>query len=74
VVVLEGDIVALVVVVKAASEYHWIVDPAAQVPVKVADEPLQILGAFKPVGATGSGLIITGTLAVLRHPFPTVYK
>jgi hypothetical protein len=50
-------------VLNAASENHCILDPAAQVPVNIAELPAQILGAFIPVGAEGVGVTVTAVEA-----------
>ena len=56
--------------------YHWIIEPAAHVPAKVVELPLQMLGAFNAVGAAGIGVTVTlvlvpadlqAVLAVLIH-------
>ena len=66
-----GLTVLPVIVVKAASVYHCNVLPLAHVAFNVAEEPKQILGALRPVGARGNGVTITlvSTAALLQAVF-----
>ena len=43
--------------------YHCIPEPAAHVPANIAELPLQMLGAFKAVGADGIGVTVTVVFA-----------
>jgi hypothetical protein len=52
------------------SEYHWILDPDAHVPVKFTELPAHILGAFRLVGA--AGLRVTVTVAEAEGPLQVV--
>jgi hypothetical protein len=64
-----------VVIVNAASTYHWIADPVGQVPVKVAELPTHIFGAFKLEGAAGRGVTLTEVLAdVLLQVVLTLFR
>jgi hypothetical protein len=59
VVFIVGLTVVRLLIVKAISEYHCIVEPEGHDPVKIAELPIQIDGEFKPVGAKGNGVTDT---------------
>jgi hypothetical protein len=62
--VIVGLTLGVIAAVKAEFEYHCMLVPAGQVPDNVAEEPLQILGEFRGVGAVGIGVTVTVVLSI----------
>jgi hypothetical protein len=61
-VVAVGLTEAVVVLVKPASVYHWMVLPEAHVPVRdTGTDPAHMVGALRAVGANGIGVTVTVT-------------